>query len=76
MEGNDKLFSVNIREYLALENDEEKLLSFYQNNRFSQFDTRQIIYAASDIHVMGRNKEIVCRQIREIAGLYSHMKKI
>lgn len=32
-------------------------------------------YEASDIHIVGRNKETVYRQIREIAGLYPPIKK-
>lgn len=32
-------------------------------------------YEASDIHIVGRNKETVCQQIREIAGLYPPIKK-
>ena len=30
--------------------DEEKLLSFYRNNRFSQFDTRQTILGTDEPH--------------------------
>lgn len=32
-------------------------------------------YEASNIHIIGRNKETVYRQIREIAGLYPPIKK-
>ena len=32
-------------------------------------------YEASDIHIVGRNKETIYRQIREIAGLYPPIKK-
>lgn len=32
-------------------------------------------YEASDIYIVGRNKETVYRQIKEIAGLYSPIKK-
>lgn len=32
-------------------------------------------YAASDIRIVGRNKETVYRQIREIADLYPPIKK-
>lgn len=32
-------------------------------------------YEASDIHIVGRNKETVYRQIKEIAGLYPPIKK-
>lgn len=32
-------------------------------------------YEASDIHIVGRNKETVCQQIREIAELFPPIKK-
>ncbi len=32
-------------------------------------------YEASDIHIVGRNKETVYRQIREIAEIYPPIKK-
>ena len=32
-------------------------------------------YEASDIHIVGRNKETVYKQIKEIAGLYPPIKK-
>ena len=32
-------------------------------------------YAASDIRIVGRNKETVYKQIKEIAGLYPPIKK-
>ena len=32
-------------------------------------------YEASNIHIVGRNKETVYRQIKEIAGLYPPIKK-
>lgn len=32
-------------------------------------------YEASDIHIVGRNKETVYRQIKEIADLYLPIKK-
>ena len=32
-------------------------------------------YEASDIHIVGRNKETVYRQIKEIADLYPPIKK-
>lgn len=32
-------------------------------------------YEASNIHIVGRNKETVYKQIREIAGLYPPIKK-
>ena len=35
--------------FLEAEN-EEKLLSFYRNNRFSQFDTRQTTSDADELH--------------------------
>ncbi len=64
---NDKFFYINIRDYLALGNDdkagepmlatayleaenEEKLLGFYRNNRFSQFDTRQTTSDTDESH--------------------------
>lgn len=31
-------------------------------------------YEASDIHIVGRNKETVYRQIKEIAGIYPPIK--
>lgn len=31
-------------------------------------------YEASDIHIVGRNKETVYKQIREIAGIYPPIK--
>lgn len=32
-------------------------------------------YEASNIHIVGRNKEIVYKQIREITGIYPPIKK-
>ena len=32
-------------------------------------------YEASNIHIVGRNKETVYKQIREIAGIYPPIKK-
>lgn len=32
-------------------------------------------YTASDIHIVGRNKETVYKQIREMAGIYPPIKK-
>ena len=55
MQINDKFFYINIRDYLALGNDTtkrklQKLLSFYRDNRFSQFDTRQTTSDTDESH--------------------------